>query len=384
MSRFALCLVLGWALLSSALAAQESGAGTEAPKVELLRPPSPHWVFLTDRSAYSETAGRIWIVDGDAQRMVGMLSSGSLPAFAIAFDGTGYFLGDTFWSRGARGVRSDFITYYDATSLLPTGETPLPNGRFLVGKRFTLELSGDGRLLLSANMRPATSVSVIDVTARKVLAEVSTPGCVLVLPHGPSSFSSLCANGSFMTVHLGPDGAAEKLRGEAFFNPDVDPVFDDWAYSRAAQRAFLVSYQGLVYPVDLSGSTPRIDKSPWPLTSAREKSRGWQPGGGQPFDYHAASDRLFVLMHRGGAWTQSDDGTEIWVFEAASRRRLQRIRLRLPATALAVTRDDAPLLFTSDGGGLLSTYRAVGASFRHIGDLKDLGTSSGRLTVAGK
>ncbi|MGH8239246.1 MAG: amine dehydrogenase large subunit, partial [Steroidobacteraceae bacterium] len=249
-----------------------------------MRAPSPHWVFLTGNAG---SIGSVWIVDGDAQRPVGMIASGFLPDFAIALDGAGYFLGETYWSRGSRGKRSDFITYYDATSLNVTGETPLPEGRFLVGKRFTLQLSGNGRLLLSANMRPATSVSVIDVIARTRLTEVTTPGCTLVLPHGEASFSSLCANGSFMTVHLGLDGKAEKLRGEPFFDPDADPVFDDWALSRTAQRAHFVSYEGLVYPIDLSGAVPRVQGSPWPLTSAREMEREqhWRPGGVQPLDY---------------------------------------------------------------------------------------------------
>ncbi|MGH8235566.1 MAG: amine dehydrogenase large subunit, partial [Steroidobacteraceae bacterium] len=89
---------------------------------------------------------------------------------------------------------------------------------------------------------------------------------------------------------------------------------------------------------------------------------------------------LFVLMHRGSRWTQLDEGTEVWVFDASSHQRVQRVRLSKSASALAVTRDDAPLLFTTNGSARLSTYRAVGKRFEHVGDL-DMGTDVGLLSV---
>jgi methylamine dehydrogenase heavy chain len=340
---------------------------------------SAHWAFLTEGG--EGLVSRIFIVDGDSQRMVGMIASGFLPHFLTIPKQSEYVLGETYWSRGSRGTRSDFITYYDFTTLKPLGETPLPEGRFLIGKRFALQLTGDGRYVLSANATPATSVSIVDLVNRTRLSAVTTPGCALVLPHGPHSFSTLCANGAFMTVKLNPDGTAEKVRGEPFFNPDVDPVWDDWALSRQANRAFFISFHGQVYPVDLAGDAPRPAEPAWYTTSAHERSQGWRPGGAEPIEYHAPSHRLFVLMHRGAEWTQFASGTEVWVFDATTHQRLTRIQLSTPAQAIAVTRDDAPLLFISGEKGRLFTYRARGTDWERIGQMDEMGTEASRLTV---
>jgi methylamine dehydrogenase heavy chain len=183
-----------------------------------------------------------------------------------------------------------------------------------------------------------------------------------------------------MTVHIQADGTVEKIRGKPFFNPDLDPVFDEWALSRKTQRAFFVSYHGQVYPVDLTGGEPRADEA-WSLTSSVERAAGWRPGGTQPVEYYAPTHRLFVLMHRGEEWTQVDPGTEVWVFDATSHRRLSRLHLTPPSIALAVTRNYSPLLFTRDGKSRLSTYRAQGERWQHVGDLNELGLESALLTV---
>jgi methylamine dehydrogenase heavy chain len=310
-----------------------------------------------------------------------MIASGLLPTFAIGAHGSQYLLGETYWSRGSRGTRSDFITYYDAHTLTAMAEVPLPEGRFLVTKRFVLQVSADGRFLFSANMTPATSVSVIDLAKRQRIAEISTPGCTLVLPHG-SAFSSVCGNGSFLTVHLRADGSVEKKdRGEPFFNPDVDPVFDEWAFSRAGSRAFFASYHGRMYEVALATDSPQPARGSWLLTSEEERAAGWRPGGAQPVEYHLPSDRLFVLMHRGAEWTQFDSGTEVWIFDARTHRRLSRLQLSTPAQAIAVTRDNEPLLFTADGKSRMSTYRRQEDNWQHVADIDELGFETALLTV---
>lgn len=360
--------------------AASSPAAAPVPEgrvVEVLPRASSHWAFLHDPTPGA--IGRVVVVDGDAQRVLGTIASGYLPTFIVT--SSQYVLGETYFSRGSRGSRTDFLTYYDATTLAPTGETPLPAGRFLIGKRFALGSTRNGKFLLSANATPATSVDIIDVASRKRLSEISTPGCTLILPHGAQDFSSLCANGSFLTVQLKDDGTSHKVRGQPFFNPDVDPIFDDWALSQQTQRAYFVSYHGQIREVSLAGEVPEPQGEPWWLSSERERALGWKPGGWQAIEYHAPSHRLFVLMHRGDEWTQFTPGSEIWVFDAITHRRLDRIRVKTPAAALAVTRDDSPLLFTLDGSSKLSTFRETGGHWVHVGDLGELGDSVSLVTV---
>ena len=45
---------------------------------------------------------------------------------------------------------------------------------------------------------------------------------------------------------------------------------------------------------------------------------------------HAASGRLYALMHQGGRDTHKEPGTEIWVYDLATHRRVQRIPVLNP------------------------------------------------------
>ena len=65
-----------------------------------------------------------------------------------------------------------------------------------------------------------------------------------------------------------------------------------------------------------------------------EGEAGWRPGGWQLAAYHAPTDRLFVLMHEGGQWTHKQAGTEVWVYDAASGKRVQRVPLEHPSISL--------------------------------------------------
>ena len=50
------------------------------------------------------------------------------------------------------------------------------------------------------------------------------------------------------------------------------------------------------------------------------------------------------MMHQGGPDTHKDPGTEVWVYDLATRKRVQRIALRDPATSILITPADEPLL----------------------------------------
>ncbi len=63
---------------------------------------------------------------------------------------------------------------------------------------------------------------------------------------------------------------------------------------------------------------------------------------------HAALGRLFVLTHpvtwSGGEGDHVFPGAEVWVYDVASRARIDRIRLRGVGFSIHVTNDATPLL----------------------------------------
>ena len=54
---------------------------------------------------------------------------------------------------------------------------------------------------------------------------------------------------------------------------------------------------------------------------------------------------MFVLMHQGGEWTHKQFGTEVWVFDAAKKTRVGRIKLKTPAYSIYVSNSDKPILY---------------------------------------
>ena len=68
---------------------------------------------------------------------------------------------------------------------------------------------------------------------------------------------------------------------------------------------------------------------------------------------------MYVLMHADGyEGSHKDPGTEVWVFDVAARRRVDRIELELPAMSIGVTHDDDPLLVTTNVNLEVDVYDA--------------------------
>ena len=76
-------------------------------------------------------------------------------------------------------------------------------------------------------------------------------------------------------------------------------------------------------------------------------------------------------MHQGGGdWTHKNPGTEVWVYDVKTQKRIDRIVLPQQANAILVSQDDAPTLFT------LNVMPAMMQTFNAL-DGKYLGTMSG-------
>jgi len=363
-------LVLGLAAVAVLSIAGVGKSAAQAPpeegaSVAVLPAPAPHWVFLYQQTSLGSFApSSVTIFDGDSHKILGMLTGGLGSSFAIAPDHSAYYMADTFYSRGSRGERTDVVTIYDGKTLNPSGEVVLPNGKQLTAQdNATIGITPDGQLLLVANMTPATSATVVDVTNKKVLGQIELSGCVEILVSGNRQFASLCGDGSMLTTGFDDTGKAtsQKRTAAPFFNPDKDPVYA--LPASIGQTAYFLSYGGTIYPVDLS-TDPATPGTPWSLLSAAEAAQHWKPGGIQVLGVHQKKGWLYVLMHQGGEWTHKMPGVNVWVYDLKSHKRLKQLKLKHMADAIMVTQDDQPLLvaampFNPPSLGNLEFYSAT-------------------------
>jgi len=318
----------------------------EGVGVRKLSAPNPHWVLINAPLYGNFIVSQVYLIDGDSRKILGMLTTGMIATVAMSPDHSRIFTGDTFFSRGTRGSRTDVITIYDTASLEPVGEVEIPPKRQLAAPdNLQLGATFDGHLLLVANMTPATSVTMIDVASSKVLGEIPITGCAEFQLTGNRRFVSLCGDGSLLVTSFDDEGkSVSQQRSQVFFEPEKDPVYGAPAIIQSEN--YYVTYHGLVHPVDMS-TDPPTPGTTWSLTTDQERAAGWRPGGSQPIWGHSADGLMYALMHQGGEWTHKQAGSEIWVFHAKDGKRIERLSLPEPASAVYVSPDDKPLIFAA-------------------------------------
>lgn len=331
----------------------------EQLSVETIPELNSGWFFvISAEDLYSKA----YLINPVDQAVVGMVDLGYGGNLLVNRSSSTVIGVDTFWSRGARGTRTDALTIYDGHTLAPQNEIELPAGRFLtVGMDHAAGLNSNGTQVYSFSMTPQTSVQVAELSSGGV-QEIPLPGCYLVLPAGENRFGSLCSDGSLLLVDLAEN---RTLRSHSFFDPEQDPVFDHAAWDPITGRGLLISYAGLAYPIDLSQTPPKIGK-PWSLIG---EDPAWRPGGWQLAAFEPASGKLYVLMHEGGNWSHTQAGSEVWVFDTQTQTRSARIALESPGFSLAAS--PAHLVVTSDEEAELQIY---GANGEHVANMEELGS----------
>lgn len=339
---FCICILL------LAPGAQAEVKAEKAPPEATVLParPNPHWVWIDDIVFHHMADGKAYLVDGDTGRFLGMLSTGSsFSGVVLPSDYSQIYSPETYFSRGTRGKRTDVITFYDPRELKPTGEVVIPAKRFsAMPTNNYAALTDDDRFLIVYNFTPAQSVSVVDVKQRRFVAETDTAGCALVMPTGKRSFMMLCGNGGLLTLSLNDQGEVTgQHRSPPFFDAQKDPVTEKAV--RWNNQWIFVSFNGDVYPVDVSGPQPR-PRERWSLLNDAERRNDWRPGGIQHLAVHRNDGQLYALVHQGGVDSHKDPGQDVWVYDLDTHQRLRKIKLDRPATSIQVSKDAKPLLFT--------------------------------------
>lgn len=352
--------VLANALLLPGLALAGPPLQNEPIRVEALpSPPSPHWVWVNDIAFFDMGASRATLVNGDTGTMLGMLSTGYAFNSVVTYRTGGIIYSpETYYSRGTRGVRTDVVTLYGAQHLAPIGEIPIPPKRAaIVPQRSAGALTEDGRFLLIYDYTPAQSVTVVDTRTRRFVGEIDTPGCALVYPTGPRGFFSICSDGALLQVKLDEAGhAAARTRTAELFDAQKDPLAEGAV--RSGNTWWFTSFHGWVYPLAHTAQGTHLEQR-WSLFTPAERAQHWRTGGLQYLAIHRSTGRLYVIVHQGTLATHKDPGTSVWVYDLATRRRVQSISLRQPAASILVTQDSEPLLFTCFlGSDALQIYDA--------------------------
>lgn len=290
----------------------------------------------------------------------GNLGANGLAVFLQATGRPELYVAETFMSRGVRGQRTDVVTIYDARTLAPTGEVVLPGakrGLFVIQPN-AFQFADHEKLALVFNFTPGSSVTVVDLPGRKVLGEAPIPGCALIYPTGPRGFSTLCANGTLLSVQLDAAGKVAAQSETAPFN-DID---NDAMFSAPAVQGMMnwfVTFKGHVKPIDLSEARPKL-LEPWSLVTAEEARADWRPSGWQLAAAGQGGSRLYVIMQPGGhEGSHKEGGQEVWVFDTASHAKVATIKLKSPCQSIAVTGGARPLLLATCIASTLDAFDAV-------------------------
>jgi len=365
--------ILAAVLLLTPIAAARAELPVEHVTVAPMMPDNGQRLYVMDFSLAHGVDGKVHVMDGADFRILGQLSNGFFGSFIVAADGKTLYNATSFFSRGDHGSHSEVLEYYDPGTLLPTAEVVLPPKRAQsTGVAALLAESAAGRYLFVQNATPATSVSVVDLAHKRMLTEIPNAGCYGVYPSPtvPGRFSSLCGDGSVLTVSFAPDGhETARKRSGVFFDPDGDALFITGVAARG--KTVFISFLGNIHSIDMSGEVATQDK-PWPVADGVPDSAGWRPGGVQMIAYSASTGMLYVGMHPNGhEGSHKDPAKEIWKVDLAAHKVVARGKSD-GAICLLVSRGAKPVLFAENGeSGSLTRYDAdtltkLGESRPHV------------------
>jgi methylamine dehydrogenase heavy chain len=222
--------------------------------------------------------------------------------------------------------------------------------------KFALRLLDHEKLMAVYNFTPSTSVTIVDMIKRKVVNQFTMPSCALIYPTGESGFSALCSNASMVSYEL--NGAGEVVGKHVippFFNIEKDALFEKPAIVHGI--AYFPTFLGNVQEVNLRGKFASLGKR-WSLVNKAERAENWRPGGIQLTGEDSVG-RMYILMHEHGVeGSHKNPGAEVWVYDVAKRKRVERVKLKHPGLSVELTRDRHPLLLVVNTDMNVDVYKA--------------------------
>lgn len=359
------------AMLGVSAAAAPPAPLPEEPIPSVLKLPEDYpksWVLVHDFNFNALVDGRIVVVDTatPASPRKGMVRAAQFANMLFAPAKREIYTAETFYSRLTRGERTDAITIWDTATLQPKGEIVLPGGKRHLSVTYTgtFQLTNADKWALVSNFTPAQSVTVVDLEGRQVLGEIDLSGCSHTYPTGPRGFTSFCADGSLISVQLDEKGAVASSKTIDKVQ-DIDNQAMFQMPAMIGRTAWFVTYRGLLKGFDLSGPVAKPLAVKLSVGTAEGGQPEWRPGGWQVI---AADTKglLYVLMTPAGKeGSHKDGGSEVWVIDPTSGKRINRIALQGHSASIAVTREAAPRLVVSRADAAIDVYDAASGAFVH-------------------
>jgi methylamine dehydrogenase heavy chain len=292
---------------------------------------------------------RLLMVDAETLKWQAILGiPGWRGQFVLSKDPTKAVLTYSWWERGTTGKRTDLVEVWDIPTASSTGvsiEVP-PRLALRGNDRTTIGLSADEKFLFLQNATPATSVTVVDMTAKKFASEIPMPGCFGIYPVTtvPNKFAALCGDGQVATVTVDGKGKSTGIeRSGKLFDADVDPLFPN--YVRDGDMLYFVSYNGDVYHIDVSGPAAKLAAK---YSIVEGVPGGWKPAGEQLLAFAPEGKVAFVLM-----FPNSKDGDhrsfakEVWAIDVANQKVLSRSTI-FSTNGIAYGAKPTPALYAND------------------------------------
>lgn len=364
-----------------AVPAARAQLAPETPQVVTVPPSNGHRLYVQDIPPAHAVDGRVHVIDGDDFHVLGMLPNGFFGLMALSADGATLYNATTYFARGDHGTRTDVVELFDTTTFNLKGEIALPPRRAQSTSHaaYMTESAGGTYLLVQA-ATPASSVIVVDLTQKHVLAELPTAGCFGIYPSATEAgrFSTLCGDGAAVTVDFDTAGhETARRRSAKLFDPENDALFITGARDDA--RTHFISFLGNVHSVDFSGPVAAQD-APWPIVTGDDAAQGWRPGGMEVVAFNADTRSLYVAMHAHGVeGSHKHAADQIWRVDMAAHK----VAARGPgngATSLAVSAGPRPVLYSCDGD-IAALSRWDGITLKSTGGSNATGVEFGEMVI---
>lgn len=310
----------------------------------LSAPPSDaRRVYVTDPADFGATT-RIVTIDGNNAKLLAQTDTGLVPNPIVSSDGKFFAHASTVFSRVSKGKRDDYVEVYDAQSHNVIADIDIPEVRFLVNTyQWMAALTPDDKSLLLYQFSPSPGVALIDLESKKFVKVMDVPDCYHVFPTANDSFFMHCREGHMLKATFGKDGTIKHEKTK-IFHPENKHLVNTPAYSPKAKRLVWPSYDGTIYQVDFSSGEAKFLDT-FEAFTPEEKADKWAPGGWNLVAYHRESNRIFVLADQRAQWTHKYASRFVFVYDAATGKRLSKIDLKHDINSIGVSADKEPQLY---------------------------------------